>query len=407
MDQSALLYLDYAAAAPVRPEVVAAIATASGLPGNASSPHAAGMATKAHWNQALAAIACLLGCQPDELVVTSGATESCNLAIIGALTGRLEHEQVHILTTAVEHPAVDEPVRALERRGARVTRLAVDHAGRVSLAAFEQALTPETAVVSLIAAHNETGAIQRIHRLIEAVRAAERRFGTTILIHLDASQWAAWQPLNPHHLGIDLMSLSGSKLGGPHAGLLYARRGTQLQPIMYGGGQQHGLRPGSYAVTAAAGLAAALAATWRQLPAVASRVRQAKDHLGTALVSALPGSQRRDLPDGLPNILHLTVPGLDAANAVAALSEAGILASTGAACAAADATKQARIHTALGIQPADSRSTLRFSLGWAHTVDDVARLTPMIVDILRRVHKQSAQTLALEQATLGARHEDA
>ncbi len=402
MSQPTHHYLDYAAAAPLRPEALAALTDARGQSGNTGSQHGAGIAAKRRWDAALDTLARLLGCQADELVITSGATESCNLAILGSMLPELDAgNPIRILTSAAEHPACSSAVDLLEARGATVDRLAVNPHGQVALADVETALCPKTRLVTFIAAHNETGAVQRIHRIIEAVRSAERRFGTTILVHLDAAQWVAWQRLDVHHLGADFVSASGAKFGGPHAGILYVKRGTKLTPLIVGGGQQQGRRSGTVDVAAAAGLAAALTAAWDELPSAAPAVRTARDMLADTLLAAFPDAVGRDRPDGLPNFIHLTVPGLDADNAVAALSAAGIDLSTGSACSAADAAKQQRIHAALGIAGTDTRSTLRITLGPDADAAAMARLAPTIVGILNRVRQQSRATAALQAAAAG------
>jgi cysteine desulfurase len=395
-DQKQSIYLDYAAATPLWPTVVEVMTKSMALHGNPGSLHADGYQMRQTWNQAIDRIARLLGCQSDEIVITSGATESSNLAILGSIPST-DIANSHIITSTIEHPASYEPIKHLETLGAHVTWLPVNNCGQIDIKQLSESITSKTQLISLIAAHNETGVIQPIHRIVEMIRRAEKTFATKILIHLDTSQWAAWQQLNPHHLDVDLLTISGAKIGGP-AGLLYVKRGTILQPILYGGGQQHSLRPGTEDVIGAVGLAAAIETTWQQLPVAATRIRALRDQIADAIIDAFPIAIRRDQKEGLPNILHLTIPGLDAESAIYALSEAGIAIASGSACSTNQPEQKQRILAALGIPVADRASTLRISLGWTTSVEDISRALPVMIGILKQVHEQSAKLTTLQQA---------
>lgn len=395
-NQKKSIYLDYAAAAPLWPNVVSAMTKVMTMHGNPGSLHADGYKMRAIWNHAINRLAQLLGCQSDELIITSGATESSNLAILGAIPSS-EITNSDIITSTIEHPASHEPIRHLESLGANVTWLPVDDYGQINTANLTKSITPKTRLISLIAAHNEIGVIQPIHRIVEIIRKAEKALKTKILIHLDASQWAAWQQLNPHHLDVDLLTISGAKIGGS-AGLLYVKRGTELQPILYGGGQQHGLRPGTENIVEAGGLAEALETTWQQLPVASTRISLLRDKIADAIIQSFPAAIRRDQPDGLPNILHFTIPGLDSESAIYALSEAGIAIATGSACSTNQPEQKQRILAALGIPIADRLSTLRISLGWTTSTKDITRAIPVMIGILKQVHKQSAALTTLQQA---------
>ena len=395
-DQQTPLYLDYAAAAPLWPSVVAAMTEIMRLRGNPGSLHTDGYQMRQAWNQALTRLARLLGCQSDELIITSGATESSNLAIFGAIAAN-EIPHSSIITSTIEHPASYAPLKQLESLGARVTWLPIDSHGVIDIKQLAKALSPKTRLISLIAAHNETGAIQPMHRIVETIRTAQRTFDSRILIHLDASQLAAWQPLNPHHLDVDLLTLSGAKIGGP-AGLLYVKRGTVLQPVLYGGSQQHGRRPGTEDVAAAVGIAEALDATWQQLEGCTTHIGSLRDRIADAMMASFPTAIRRDQHDGLPNILHLTIPGLDAESAVYALSEAGIAIATGSACSTNEPEQKQRMLDALGIPTSDHGSTIRISLGWTTSEEAVIRAIPRLIGILQQVHELSATTTRLQKA---------
>lgn len=395
-NQKQPIYLDYAAAAPLWPNVVTSMTEAMALRGNPGSLHADGYQIRRTWNQALNRLARFLGCQADELIITSGATESNNLAILGA-TLIADIANSHIITSTIEHPASYEPIKRLETLGAHVTWLPVDGRGLLDIKQLTQSLTPNTRLVSLIAAHNETGVIQPIHRIVETIRTAEKTFKNKILIHLDASQWAAWQQLNPHHLDVDLLTISGAKIGGP-AGLLYVKRGTPLEPLLYGGGQQHNLRPGTEDVIGAVGLAMAIEIVWKQIPETTTCIRALRDQIADAIIDAFPIAIRRDQKDGLPNIFHVTISGLDAESAIYALSEAGIAIAAGSACSTNQPEQKQRILAALGIPVADRASTLRISLGWTTNKEDISRALPAMIGILKQVHEQSAKLATLQQA---------
>jgi len=395
-DQKQPIYLDYAAAAPLWPIVVTSMIEAMALRGNPGSLHADGYQMRQTWNLAIDRLARLLGCQSDELIITSGATESSNLAILGSIPST-DITNSHIITSTIEHPASYEPIKHLETLGAHITWLPVNNCGQIDIKQLSESITSKTQLISLIAAHNETGVIQPIHRIVEIIRKAEKTFATKILIHLDASQWAAWQQLNPHHLDVDLLTISGAKIGGP-AGLLYVKRGTPLQSILYGGGQQHGLRPGTEDVVSAVGLTAAIETTWQQLPEAAIRIRSLRDQIADAIINAFPGAIRRDQKESLPNILHVIIPSLDAESAIYALSEAGIAIAAGSACSTNQPEQKQRILAALGIPVANRASTLRISLGWTTSVEDISRALPTMIGILKQVHEQSAKLTTLQQA---------
>lgn len=395
-NQKQTIYLDYAAAAPLWPNVVAKMTEVMALRGNPGSLHIDGYKMRQTWNQATDRIARLMGCQVDELIITSGATESSNLAILGSIPNN-EIAGSEIITSTIEHPASYEPIKLLETLGAHVTWLPVDNYGQINVEQLAKSLSSKTRLVSLIAAHNETGVIQPIHRIIETIRTAEKSLQTKILIHLDASQWAAWQRINPHHLDVDLLTISGAKIGGP-AGLLYVKRSTQLQPILYGGGQQHGLRPGTENILEAVGLAEALDTTWQQLPSATTRIRNLRNQIADSITQSFPAAIRRDQNDSLPNILHVTIPELDAESAIYALSEIGIAVATGSACSTNQPEQKQRILAALGIPATDRASTLRISLGWTTNVEDITRAIPTMIGIIKQVSEKSAVLTSLRQA---------
>ncbi|MBI4032537.1 aminotransferase class V-fold PLP-dependent enzyme [Candidatus Berkelbacteria bacterium] len=399
------IYLDNAAATPLWPATRRALAHVATQWGNPGSPHRFGRQMRSAFDESLDAMARLLEVRRDELVLTAGATESTNLAILGAAEAYRADvgEWPHIITTEIDHPAVVEAVAAA---GAPVTYLPVDGRGRVHLATLQAALTPETGLVSVIAASNELGTVQPLHAIAKLLASHRTVSGRRPLLHTDAAQLAAWQPFTAAQLGADLITLSGAKLGAPvSGGLLYVRRGTPLAPLLHGGGQQAGRRPGTEDVAAAVGLATALATTWVRLPTIAPRVRRLRDRLATALTEAFPSATMLSDPDGLPSFVTLAIPELDAEAAVAALDAAGVAVSTGAACSSSADLFAGRALRAIGHEDAVGH-TLRITLGHTTTRGETDRAIPILTTVLRRTldHGKTATTIAAAGQRLAKRY---
>ncbi len=374
------VYLDHNATTPVHPSVVEAM-----LPflresfGNASSHHFAGRPARQAVGRAREAVAALVGADPSEVVFTSGATESDNLALKGVAD---LHPGCHVVTTAVEHSAVLATCGALERRGHQVTRLGVDRRGALDLAALEAALTPDTRLVSVMLANNETGVLFPV---AEVARVCAAR---GIVVHCDATQAVGKVAIDARAAGIDLLSLSAHKLNGPKGvGALVVRRGVRLAPQQTGGSQERGRRGGTENVPGIAGLgeAARLAAV-RLAADEPGRVAALRDRLEARIVEVVPqtevnggGSPR------LPNTLNLAFRGVDGEGVLLALDLAGIAASSGSACAAGS-VDPSHVLLAMGLPREAAQGSVRLSLGYETTpadVDYVAETLPPIVERLR------------------------
>ena len=357
------VYLDYNATTPLLPEVVDAM-----LPflrerfGNPSSGHAYGAPARRAIEIARDEVARLLGCAPDEILFTSGGTEANNLAIRGIAETRPGARR--IVTSVVEHPATAEPCAALERSGWVVARLPVDSWGRVSAAEAEAALGPDTALVTIMHANNETGSVQPIRE----IAAAARSRGAAV--HTDAAQSAGKIPVDVAALGVDLLSIAGHKLYAPKGiGALYVRRGTALEPFLRGAAQERGLRPGTENVAGIAGLGAAAAAARRDREALATRLEALRERLWGALHRGVPGLALSGHPaERLPNTLNARFPGVRGGALLAAAPE--IAASTGAACHAGSEAASEAI-TAMGVPPDAALGSVRLSLGRFTTEEDV------------------------------------
>lgn len=361
------IYLDYNATTPVDPRVVQAM-----LPyltdffGNPSSSHGYGTEPKAALGKARSQVAALIGADADEIVFTGSGSEADMLAVRGAVLASTR-QHPHLITQATEHPAILETARALQRlHGVRVTVLPVDAEGLVDPAALAAALTRDTVLVSVMAANNETGALQPIAEL--AVIAHERG----ALFHCDAAQAAGKIPLNVQDLGVDLLTVVGHKMYAPKGvAALYVRDGIALEPVVYGGGQERGLRAGTEntALAVALGTAAQLAVD-ELADGADTRIKALRDHLHQGLAAALPERVHLNGPDKqrLPNTLNVSIDGVIGHNLLAAASD--VAASTGSACHSGTHTPSS-VLTAMGVDPDRAMAAVRLSLGRWTTAADV------------------------------------
>jgi len=369
--------LDHNATTPVDPEVLEAMLPfLRGEHGNPSSDHALGRRAKEACEQARAEVAALIASHPDEIVFTSGGTESDHLAIRGvAAAAPLDRREVAI--SAVEHPAVVAACGALGA-GWRTAVLPVTGSGAVDLDRARAAIGPGTALVSVMLANNETGVLQPVREVVALARA----HGAPV--HTDAAQAAGKIPIDVDALGVDLLTIAGHKLYAPKGvGALYVRRETALRPLVEGGGQEHGRRAGTEAVHQIVALGAAARVARKRLAAESARQEGLRDRLHRALRDAIPAiAVTGDAVPRLPNTLHVRFPGVIGRALLAALSE--VAASPGAACHAGVHTPSA-VLLAMGIAPADALGAVRFSLGRATTTDDVDRAARAIAAAHGRV----------------------
>jgi cysteine desulfurase len=372
------VYLDHNATTPPHPEVVETMARVlRDCPGNPSSTHLEGSRARAVVEEARSRVAALLGAEPDELLFTSGATEANNTALLGALAGR---PPGHVVSSSVEHPSVEAPLAALEAAGWRVTRVAVDASGRVAADAIEAALGPDTALVSLIWANNETGVLQPVERVAE--RARERG----VLVHVDGTQRAGKLPIDLGRVPIDLLALSAHKLQGPKgSGCLFARRGVAWAPLLRGGPQEQGRRGGTENVAGIAGLGTACALATRELPGRAAEWAHLRDRLWEGIEAKVPGVARNGTPAHvLPNTLNVRFEGVAGELLLQALDLEGVAASSGAACHSGS-IEPSRVLTAMGLSPRQARASLRFSVGHGNDEAQIDRVLQLLPDLVQRV----------------------
>ena len=379
--------------------------------GNASSLHAAGRAARRTVEEAREQLAAALGARPSEVVLTGGGTEADNLAVKGMFWGARAQDTTRrrILVSAVEHHAVLDPAFWLAgHAGAEIVLLPVDGEGRVDLDALAvelEASADQIALISVMWANNEVGTVQPVADVV----ALARRHG--VPVHADAVQAVGQVPIDFAASGLDAMTVSGHKVGGPHGvGALLARRGLALTPVLHGGGQERGVRSGTLDTPAARSFAVAVAAAVRERPEQAARLAVLRDDLIVRVRAAVPGAVLRGpdpaadldaealdrLPARLPGNAHFTFPGCEGDSLLYLLDSAGVQASTGSACQAG-VPQPSHVLLAMGVDEHDARGALRFSLGHTSTAAEVDAL----LDVLPRVVAR-AGAAGLAAAELGA-----
>lgn len=389
------IYLDYQASTPVDPRVLEAMLPyLRGSYGNASSTqHQAGRQAADAVERARGQVAALLGAHPQEIIFTSGATEANNLALRGLADAA--DRPGHVISCVTEHPAVLQPLDSLERAGWRVTRLRVDACGEVDLDELRRSIRPDTVLVSLMAANNEVGTLHPI----EAISAIAHQHGSAV--HTDAAQAIGKVGLNVDRLGVDLLSVSGHKLYGPQGvGALYRRRegGARLQPLLYGGGQESGLRSGTLNTPGIVGLGAASELAAVELDDEIQRVGAQRGRLAELLRDGAADMWVNGPPEPrrLPGCLHVTFPGA-AADAVMANCPQVAMAS-GSACASA-APAPSHVLTAIGMPQEAAEASLRLSLGRFTTDQEVEDAARQILDAVTRVRRLTRPPAAARFAT--------
>ncbi|HJV14944.1 MAG TPA: cysteine desulfurase family protein [Propionibacteriaceae bacterium] len=382
------IYLDHAATTPMLPEAVEAMTRELTRVGNASSLHASGRSARRVVEESRETIAACVGAQPAEVIFTSGGTEAANLAIKGAFLAGLESGRRGVVTSTIEHHAVLDSVAWLGRTAAADVRyLPVEEDGRLNMSALAGTVDSQTALVSVMWANNEVGTLQPISKI--AALAAQHG----VISHSDAVQAVGHIEVDFAAFGLDMLSFTAHKLGGPYGvGALLARRELRLAPILHGGGQERDVRSGTLDVAATAGFAAAVEIATRDRVAEEQRIRRLRDELARAVLDAVPEA----IPYGptaevnrLPGIANIGFPGCSADAILMLLDAAGIDCSTGAACSAG-VSQPSHVLIAMGCSEAEARSALRFSLGHTSTVADVSALAAALPEAVRRAKAAAA-----------------
>jgi cysteine desulfurase len=371
-----VLYLDHAATTPMRPQAWDAMDRVRDLYGNPSGIHEISRAAKNELEASREQAASLLGAQrPSEIVLTGGGSEADNLAVIGAaLAGS---GPAHVVVSAVEHKAVLESARFVERTGGRVSIVPVDSLGLVDPARVRAAVREDTTLVSVMLANNETGARQPVAEIVAAVRDAN----PDILVHTDAVQAFVSEFVDVDLLGVDLLSLAAHKFGGPKGvGLLYVREGVRLEPVLHGGSQEMGRRAGTQNPMGAAGMIAAMAATVDDRAGFRDRVASARNAFERAVQDGMAGVRvNGPIDDRLVQHSHLGFPGRSSETLLIRLDQAGLAAAAGSACQSG-AVEVSHVLAAMGMNEAEAGEAVRFSFGWTTRPGDGELAAKIVIE---------------------------
>lgn len=377
------IYLDNNATTPLAPEVLEAM-----RPylledyGNASSIHWFGQRAKAGMEKAREQVARLLNARASEIVFTSGGTESDNTAMLGIVEA-VRAERKHVVTSALEHPAVLSTAKWLERRGVAVTYVRAGASGVIDPADVASALRPETVLISIMHANNELGTIQPLEAIGRMARERD------IYFHTDAVQSAGKIPIDVEKLGVDLLAVSAHKLYGPKGvGALYVRKGTILRTLLHGGHHERDRRPGTENVAGIAGLGAAAELARAHLAEEADRIAALRDRLEDGVVAGVPYvTVNGDRAHRVPNTTNVTFDYLEGEGFVIAMDLRGIACSTGSACSSGS-LEPSHVLSAIGLRPEQARASIRLSLGRFNTdadIDHTLQILPGVVEQLRVV----------------------
>jgi cysteine desulfurase len=375
------LYLDHNATTPPSPAVVDRMTVVLREEyGNPSSVHHFGQRAKALLDEARTQVASLVGADPPEIVFTGGGTEGDNIAVRGVAEALEPSGRRHLIASAIEHEAVLNTLKALARRGWRTTLLPVGESGIVSPDALRDALTEDTALVSIMHANNEIGTIQPIAELAKIAR------DRGVLFHTDAVQSAGKLPIDVRALGVDLLTISAHKFYGPKGvGALWTRRGLRLQAPITGGKQERGRRAGTENVAGIAGMGVAALEARSKMSEEAGRLGRLRDQLESRTLARVPGTARNGASEPrVPNTTNISFDRVEAESLLIALDLAGIAVSTGSACSSGT-LEPSHVLKAMGLPAHRTQNSIRFSLGQANTDADIDRLVSVLPGIVEKL----------------------
>lgn len=375
-----MVYLDYNATSPLAPEALEAMLPfLKGGHGNPSSIHAAGREARAAVDESRDQLAALLGCRPHEIIFTGGGTESCNLAVLGLAHAHAPRGR-HLITAATEHHAVLHAFEHLKHHeGFELTVLPVDQGGRLNPEELQAAIRPETTVVSVMHANNETGTLQPIGELSAICREKG------VCFHTDAVQTFGKLPISPADLGVTALSIAGHKFHGPKGvGALFLRSGVAISRITHGGAHENTRRPGTENVPAIVGMVAAAQWAEKNRDTEQPRLAPLRDRLWEGIQRICPAAVRNgDIAHALANTLNVSFPGLDGEALLIGLDLEGVCASSGSACMVGS-VQPSHVLIAMGVSPELASSTVRFSLGSETTEADIEHSLRAIANVLSR-----------------------
>ncbi|WP_424356490.1 cysteine desulfurase NifS [Methanobacterium sp. MBAC-LM] len=387
------MYMDHSATSPVDPEVFEAM-----KPffvdnfGNASTLYSLGRDARKAMEAAREQVASLIGAKPEEVIFTSGGTESDNIAIKGTAY-RLKNKGNHIITSAIEHPAVRETCKYLEKSGFEVTYLPVYEEGIVRVSDLEDAITDKTILITIMHANNEIGTIQPIAEIGKIARENK------IYFHTDAVQTVGKIPVNVEEMNVDMLSLSAHKVYGPKGiGALYVKKGVRLEPIIHGGGHEKGLRPGTENVSGIVGLGKACELAEKNLLEDTKYITNLRDKLIDGILNSIEQSYL----DGhrtkrLPNNVNLRFTGIEGESLVLHLDSKGVAASTGSACSS-KSLEPSHVLIALGLEHVEAHGSLRLTLGKENTEEEVDYVITAVKEVVETLRKLSPLWCAIPGA---------
>lgn len=380
------IYLDHNATTPVDPEAADAMMRAlHDLFGNASSVHYYGQQAKAAIDDARSAVGALLGAEPSEIIFTSGGTEADNFAIRGAAEALEPTGRRHLITSGIEHEAVLNTFKALAKRGWRTTVLPLDASGIVASDRLSEAMTDDTALVSIMHANNEIGTIQPITELAAIAHARGALF------HTDAVQSAGKVPVSVRALGVDLLSVSAHKFYGPKGiGALWAKRGVRLSPFLSGGKQERNRRAGTENVPGAIGMGIAAAGAAKKMASEAARLSALRDRLENGILAAIPNTDVNGSREPrVPNTTNISFDRIEAESLLIALDLEGVAVSTGSACSSGT-LEPSHVLKAMNLSSHRAQNSIRFSLGASNTDEHIDRVIAILPKIVTKLRSLSA-----------------
>ena len=385
-DSKRRVYFDHNATTYMREEVIEAM-----LPflytrfGNASSLHFFGQENRGVIDEAREHVASFIGAEPPEIIFTSGGTESDNIAIRGVVRAlRTKVPEPHLITSAIEHPAVLKTCEALEKEGVTVSYLPCRRDGSIDVADLEAALKENTVLASIMVSNNETGVIQPLKEISVILR------DRGIIFHIDAVQGMGKIPVDVGELGADLLSISAHKFYGPKGvGALYVRRGTPIEPVYTGGHQEEGLRPGTENIPAIVGFGEACRLSAAHLEEEMERIGRLRDRLQEGILEKVPNVHiNGDGAPRVPNTCNVTVPGIEGEAMSLNLSMLGFALSSGSACATGD-PEPSHVLKAMGLDPVEAQGALRISLGICNSDEDVDAFLETFPEVVKRLRELS------------------
>jgi len=378
------IYLDHAATTPVRPEVIEAMNKIhTEVWGNPSSIHQFGRPSRKAMEEAREKVAAAIGADPREIIFTGSGTEADNIAIVGGARAN-KKKGTHLITSVVEHHAVLDAFKALEKEGFEVTYLPVDADGRVSVEDFKNALRDDTSLVSIMMANNEVGTIMPVEEIGAICR--ERK----ILFHTDAVQAVGKIPVDVKAINCDFLALSGHKLYGPKGiGVLYMRRGVRTQPLYYGGGQERKLRPGTENVANIVGLATAIELAVQEMPEESARLAKLRDKLIDGVLANIPETRLNGPREGrLPHNVNVSIEYIEGEALLLTCDMKGMACSSGSACTSGS-LDPSHVLMAMGLTHTTAHGSLRLSLGKSTTEEDIDYIIRELQPIAERLRAMS------------------